>query len=75
MIRTQQKNEKIAIKKLTKLFQPAIEILKSDQTISSHLTTGVSNNNVVRFEISVSDPNWLLHPKGPDHHPCSTPVW
>ena len=55
------------------LFQPAIDIPISDHAISSHLTTGISNRDVVKLDMSVSEFNWLLHPEGPDHHPCSTP--
>ena len=65
----------MAIEKLKMLFQPAIDIPISDQVISSHLTTGISNNEFVTLDISESEFNWLLHPEGPDNHLCSTPTW
>ena len=55
------------------LFQLAIDIPINDHAISSHLTTGISNSDVVKLDMSVSEFNWLLHPEGPDHHSCSTP--
>ena len=63
----------MAIETLKMLFHPGIDIPISDQAISSHLITGISNSEVVNIDMSKSGLNWLLHPEGPDHHPRSTP--